>query len=268
MRVLSNTVPKSGSHMQMRLLELLGVPRFAKWRLDSSWAQERSFFTRLRIHTPGFGERIPLGKGVDVSSIFVRRLLRSMPDHTALFAHAEYSEALSEIVLEHGLRTLCLVRDPRDVVVSGAYFVMKLGKRNAVRLPRNQALRSLPDHDARILALLRGHPGTPSVEVRFRNFLGWKKHPDVCFLRFEDLVGPAGGGKHEVQREQIERVAAFLGLELDADALDEVQRQLYGGTKTFRKGTIGQWREEFKPEHYAAAASLEPILEELGYPLA
>lgn len=267
MRVLSNSVPKSGSHMQVRLLELLGIPHYAKWRLDESWTEERSRFRRLRMHTPGFGQRVPLGNGQWVSSVFVRHLFRSMPEPSSLFGHAAWSERLGRIVLEEGVRTLCIVRDPRDVAVSHAHFIMKMGKKSATRLPRHKALVALPDHPARVLAMLRGHPGTPSVEERFRDFLGWRHHPDVCFLRFEDLVGPAGGGKADVQRGEIERVAAYLGLQPDAAALDEVQRRLYGGTPTFRKGVTGQWREEFGPEHREAAAGLEPILAELGYPV-
>jgi len=265
-RVIANSVPKSGTHMLMRLLGLFGIPRIPKWHFDPVWTRERSWLRRICMQAPGIGTRVPIGQGVEVSSAWLRWLLRRMPDPSLLPAHVGYSGTLWELLRGEGVGAVCIVRDPRDVVVSHASFLMEQGKKKVTRRPEHRALVALPDHSARMLALLRGHPGTPSVGERFNEFLGWQRQPGVCFVRFEDLVGPAGGGKEDVQRGEIERVAAYLGLELGSEALDAVQEAVYGGTKTFRKGVAGRWREEFGPEHLEAAAELTPILEQLGYP--
>jgi hypothetical protein len=45
-----------------------------------------------------------------------------------------------------------------------------------------------------------------------------------------------------------------------------VTGSLFGNTGTFRKGTIGQWREEYGPEQRALAEqTLGDVLETYGY---
>ncbi len=85
-------------------------------------------------------------------------------------------------------------------------------------------------------------------------------------VRFEDLVGPEGGGSAEAQRRAVGSVAAHLGLEADEATLERVGRSIFGAGQTFRKGTIGGWKEEFSGEHERAAEEVVgPLLAELGY---
>jgi hypothetical protein len=45
-----------------------------------------------------------------------------------------------------------------------------------------------------------------------------------------------------------------------------VEENLFGMGRTFRKGLIGGWREEFSSEHEQAAKEVAgPLLVELGY---
>ena len=163
-------------------------------------------------------------------------------------------------------KTVCIIRDPRDVAVSYAHFVMKIGKGKITRKPEHRALLALPDHGARLLAMIHGRPGTPSVPDRYRAFLGWREHPDVCFVRFEDLVGGAGGGDDTRQRAEIARVVEYVGLHAEEDAIEAARTTLFGNTPTFRKGTSGQWRKEYGPEHVTAAhETMDDLLVELGY---
>ena len=268
MRVLANSVQKSGTHLLLRLLEQLGVPRFPRWRLDPEWTLERSLAKRLRMSPPGVGQPVGIGRGVTVSSWWLDRLFAEMPPSSALLAHCGHTTAIAERLLVNRVRTLCIVRDPRDVAVSHAHFLMKIGKDKITRKPEHRALVELPDHGARMLALLRGHPGTPSIAERFNEFLGWKDHDDVHVVRFEDLVGAAGGGDDSTQRTTIARVSQYLDLERSAEQIEEIRAALFGGTATFRKGTTEQWRAEFGPEHRRVARrTLGPTLSAFGYAL-
>jgi sulfotransferase family protein len=266
MRVFANSVQKSGTHLLLRLLALLGVPRYPRWRIDPEWTEERSVARRLLMRPPGLGNPVPIGRGVTVSSWWIERLLRRMDDPSALLGHCSHSREMSDLLLAAGVKTLCIIRDPRDVTVSYAHFVMKIGKGRILRKPEHQALLAMPDHGRRLLAMIEGHPGTPSVPDRYRAFLGWRDHPDVCFVRFEDLVGGAGGGDDDRQRGEIARVAKFLGLDADANSIETARATVFGNTSTFRKGTTGQWREEYGPEHLAAAhAAMDELLVDLEY---
>jgi sulfotransferase 6B1 len=85
-------------------------------------------------------------------------------------------------------------------------------------------------------------------------------------VKFEDLVGPRGGGSAEAQRRTVGRVACHVGLEPDERMMRTVEENIFGVSKTFRKGQVGGWREEFSEEHGRAAREIAgPLLVELGY---
>jgi hypothetical protein len=85
-------------------------------------------------------------------------------------------------------------------------------------------------------------------------------------VKFEDLVGPRGGGSAETQKRTVERVARHVGLEPEERMMRTVEENIFGVSNTFRKGQIGGWREEFSEEHARAAREIAgPLLVKLGY---
>jgi hypothetical protein len=85
-------------------------------------------------------------------------------------------------------------------------------------------------------------------------------------VRFEDLVGVEGRGSEGAQRLAVGRVAAHLGVEAGEETMRALQEGLFGVGRTFRKGQIGGWREEFTAEHERAVEEVAgPLLVELGY---
>jgi hypothetical protein len=85
-------------------------------------------------------------------------------------------------------------------------------------------------------------------------------------VRFEDLVGPEGGGSEEAQRLAVGRVAKHLGVPVEERTIGLVGEKLFGAGRTFRRGQIGSWREEFTAEHERALEEAAgPLLAELGY---
>ena len=85
-------------------------------------------------------------------------------------------------------------------------------------------------------------------------------------VKFEDLVGTKGGGSAVAQRLAVERVARHLGVEVQEATMGVVEEGLFGVGRTFRKGQIGGWREEFSAEHERAVREvLGSLLVELGY---
>ena len=85
-------------------------------------------------------------------------------------------------------------------------------------------------------------------------------------VKFEELVGPMGGGSEEAQRDAVARVAEHLEVPLDDRKLRAVQSDLFGSGRTFRKGQAGGWRREFSEEHKRATKEVAgDLLVELGY---
>jgi hypothetical protein len=64
----------------------------------------------------------------------------------------------------------------------------------------------------------------------------------------------------------VEGVARQLGVEVAERPMGVVEEDLFGVGRTFRKGQIGGWREEFSAEHERAVKEVVgSLLVELGY---
>lgn len=101
----------------------------------------------------------------------------------------------------------------------------------------------------------------------------WYHREDVIVCRFEHLVGEQGGGSLEKQQQQVLAIAQALKVDLDADGLDVICRDLFGVTRgpqlysNFRKGQIGSWKQYFKYSHQKAFKHYMGHLQSaLGYP--
>ena len=169
-----------------------------------------------------------------------------------------------------GFRHVLLLRDPRDVAISRAFFRKQL----PWHPHHDYFVNVLQTDEERIMATIRGLPaqaGLPvpleSIGHSFRSYLPWLDTPDVLVVRFEDLVGAAGGGDRQAQLDAIRAVGEFIDRPLDEESLARVADQMYS-TKgmTFRKGRTGDWRNHFTAEHVEAFnEEAGDVLVELGY---
>jgi len=89
-----------------------------------------------------------------------------------------------------------LVRDPRDVAISLTHHIMRArdGK-------KHQTLAMLATDEDRYLAVICGCFGKETshfpllpISYLFERFESWFFEPDVLILRYEDIIGPRGGG--------------------------------------------------------------------------
>ena len=237
--VLSNSIPKAGSNLLLRCLELMPGLVYTRVHLD--------------IHTPPKQ---------------LSRVLRSLHRGEFATAHLPYTPEVAQVLRQQGIASFLMVRDPRDVVVSHIYWVTH--KYTAGRL--HPYFRDLPDDNARLMASIRGTPPMKDgfrledVGTRFRSYLAWVDAGSFL-LRFEDLIGPAGGGSEERQRETIRRMGDHLGLALDETQITTIAQNLFDPhSPTFRKGRIGDWRQHFTQAHKEAMKEVAgDVLIALGY---
>jgi hypothetical protein len=266
-RIFLNSIPKAGAHLAVKAMEIVGLSQGAR-SIGSAAVFGRHQLLKLMMRSPWTtGDAVVVGIEVPapVRANWVRSRLAQVGEGQFLRGHVRYSEYFSHLLGEGGLRVLHIVRDPRDVAVSHAHYMM-----NRPRHPLHRHYQSLGDWNRRLaFSISGGHvPGVGylnSLARRFRSMNGWRELPGALTLRFEDLVGVGGGGSEEKQRQVVASLIAFAGVD-DPAAVERVVESLFGGTSTFRKGRIGGWRESFAREHEELfAAEFEGLLEEWGY---
>ncbi len=299
MKYVANSIPKSGTHLLDRVLMLLGVelinfggirphpvgddqfPLISR-RLRalmglrkpedvmgiSSYLLEGGLFPPARKLVRGGGkEKVTVGVDFpkQVSRRWLSRRLSFVPEGRFVTAHCLYSPELASLFREKGMRTVCILRDPRDVAVSQLHYIKRLKKH-----PIHEAFMGLPSDSERLMLCIRGgelgERRMLSLDERYRRFSGWAEDGGSVVVRFEDLVGPRGGGSEVAQVGAVRAVAEHVGVEADEATLARVGEEIFGSGQTFRRGMIGGWREEFATEHERAAEEVAgPLLAELGY---
>jgi sulfotransferase 6B1 len=230
-KILVLTIPKAGTHLMMKVVEMI--------------AQEKFYpFNQTTVREKAVEE---LCEGED--RLFIDHLL---PNYD--FLKSDQSDKYIKVVL---------VRDLRDVCLSYIYWIHTLEM--ALMPERIKRVYRWP-LDERLSKAIMQPDANCGTGWFARNALEWIKNPTVFVCRFEDLVGPLGGGSRNDQEATIEALGKHLGYELSKERVAEIADTLFGGTLTFRKGQIGEWREHFSPQHidlFKSALGKELI--ELGY---
>jgi hypothetical protein len=263
-RIVANSIPKSGTHLLDRLLVLLGF-EMSEGGIRPNLVAGR--FRPVRRLLRGRGEQVTVGvvSPQRISRRWLAGRLDEVPEGGFVNAHCVYTPELADLFRAVGMRTVCILRDPRDVAVSQMHHIKQRKQHFA-----HEAFGALPSDRERLLVSIRGGElggrELQSLEQRYRQFLGWGRDGGAVMVKFEDLVGTEGGGSEEAQRLAVERVAEHVGVPVGEGTLESVREGIFGVGQTFRKGQIGGWREEFSEEHERAVREVAgPLLAELGY---
>jgi hypothetical protein len=147
-----------------------------------------------------------------------------------------------ELLFHEHLKPFCVLRDPRDVLVSHYYslaYAHTVSNMKAARRRREVAAMGLDE-----FVLTKRY--LSEVQERYRAYLGQFTSAEKGFFRYEDMVG-----EPEVFLEQ---VLAFLGIAVSAEGIERIlasqQFQTAEENKTShrRSGRWGQFREKLGPE--------------------
>lgn len=234
-RVLCVTVPKSGTHLLERVVCL--HPRIYRALVPT-------------VHEGNLDRYGGLWK-----------MLGRLGPGQALFTHLPYKPRFEEAVAGTGARMLFLVRDPRDVAVSEVHYTL-----SHPETPGHHALRRQPDLHARLRLVIEGGEGLLPLAARLARFEGWLR-ADPLLVRFEDLVGPEGGGSAATQMDTLEQIFSHLQVPIDSEQLIDLRQRVFSeASPTFRRGRIGGWRDAFTPElRELFVREASPVLSMFGY---
>lgn len=193
---------------------------------------------------------------------------------TIFISHLTYNKTKYAQVLKKNFTTLFIYRDPRDQAVSFTFFAQLLpGYAEKIFPDLNIPIKDVPFTALLMDFITNGswiYPNwissQPNITNFYHEFLPWKDMPDVYALRFEDLVGPEGGGTEEAQARVISDIAQHVGIAMTQDRVKEITYRLFGHRWTFREGKVGSWKKYFTPEHKQAFKQVAgQLLIDLGY---
>lgn len=163
-----------------------------------------------------------------------------------------------------------MIRDPRDLVVSG-YFYHRWTGETWANLPRaeyrgmtyRQHLNAVSKHDGLLAEIRRNSFWIPHMAR-------WKyAGPDSYEIRYEEIIRDEvpvlrGMFRHYEFRED----AVKRSLEIARKYSFATMKAIGGAGENshLRSGKVGEWREHFEPEHVALFKDLYPgAVEQLGY---
>lgn len=253
-KVLANSIPKAGTHL---LTQLLG-------------GVDRLWFSGLHVIDRDF-HASPLADAEEfapVQDVLLRKRLRHVRNGQFLTSHLTAQPVTIRALDDLGFAPLLMIRDPRDVAVSLAFW-----NASNPRLRAWEQFSAMSSDEERLMATIAGlpaqgrHQPVPSMGERLRRYQDWLSEPGTCVVRFEDLIGSAGGGSDEAQFDAVQRVLRHCRREAGDTRTAELARSVFAPhSRTFRRGAIATWPEHFTDEHRAAfdeVASAE--LQAYGY---
>lgn len=264
-RVLLNGPAKSGTHLLSDCLSSMPKMMFSGRHFALPEFMVPPHSTNRGVPT------LASWRQLELDEARLEKYLNGCPQGMFVTAHAHFHPVLRDILEKLEFQQLVLLRDPRDVVISSVLSPLK-------RQPWHHAHRFffevLKSDEERIMVSIRGvetdhapKGSKGSIRSIFDRYMEWLDEPWTLMVRFEDLVGPRGGGETEKQIATIERIAEFLGRPVDRAGAMTIAQRTYGTSGlTFRRGTIGDWQNHFTEEHRQAFKDVAgDILVGLGY---
>jgi len=257
-RVLANSMPKTGTHLVAALLNNLPHMLFS--------GRHHTLPQFELPRAPRATERSEVWK-VDWDRL--ERSLAAVNNGQYMTAHFAPAPELLALLEELEYRIIIIMRDPRDAAVSSAFYITRL-KRHFLH---ERYITEFLTPGERIMASITGLPGTDryrglgSIGSRAGRYRQWFDVPNTFGCRFEDLIGPSGGGDAAKQLEVVAAIAHHVDREVSENEAERLAQKTWSQeSSTFRKGTIGDWRNHFTEEHkkvFKEVAGAELI--KLGY---
>lgn len=161
--------------------------------------------------------------------------MTSLAEENFYITHAHYSEERAFFLNNSNFINFFIYRDPRDHAVSFTFF----------KLAHKELFPDVPNisFDKLLTQIIE------QTDKLYKKYLLWMTSPRFLALRFEDLVGPQGGGSAQAQRITLQNIIKHLEIDSTEEIMNNVVQTLFGGTGTFREGQIGSWKKYFKPRH-------------------
>ncbi|HZW61265.1 MAG TPA: hypothetical protein VFF04_03500 [Candidatus Babeliales bacterium] len=264
-------IPKSGTHLLLKCLTLLEVPGVSypydlKIERNSRVVERNTQMPpdhyKGVYHVPTEGP-LPV-RFIHAMKKFANRLY---------WTHWVFTQEFANFLAPNTMVTFLIVRDPRDQVISMARMVHNGYEEHQRSSMEDVVLDLIDGRQQHFLLWGVERNGMYPIEWEtgvvpfYELYLPWLKFKNICLIKFEDLVGPHGGGTQEKQLTTIKQIAKRMGHPINDAKAMAIAEQLFGESATFVEGKIGGWRDYFTQEMKTAFknAGGTQLLIKLGY---
>lgn len=246
-KVLVNGVAKSGTHLLRKIVALSGFQVDPLCLAAIHANRAAVLWTKEQEALLGRGIDIGVSNPTPMHELLLRQLIRSVTPGWVFNGHCGFDPALLDLLKTEKVKIIGVLRDPRDIAVSLVRYLIKHEHPSTMHKSESQLLFEVIEGID-----LQNNPLLVPTERRdlgqtCEAFLPWQDCSDALTVRFEDIVGPEGGGDIQVQLDLIQRILRFIGR--DPGRATEIRSQVFGGTRTFNSGQIGSWRSALSQEH-------------------
>ncbi|ORT57364.1 hypothetical protein [Streptomyces sp. CB03238] len=158
-------------------------------------------------------------------------------------------------------------RDPRDALVSLINFVDGKTSKGFGNFYERRVFHAILSSKSTMSEKIDYALRDPYFLARteYEKAIWLLHHPGVCKVRYEDLVGPKGGGSRDAQVTAVQRVLEHVNA-ADQDAEAIADRIYNTDAWSFYQGRTGTWREVFSKENVALFDErYGHVLEQYGY---
>lgn len=243
--VFGNAIPKNGSTLLFNILR--GLPQIGPF-VDS-----------------GLSAIKPIFRGQPTSPAWIRAELNRLRPGDVRLGYLHATPENIALVCQPGWAPFLIHRDPRDSLVSGIFYALEIHTNHIM----NAYYRQQDNMEQRITTAIYGIPEGQyrfaDIRTIYERYLGWLDYPQVCVVRFEDLVADPP--------RQLQRILEHLqahGLQLalpEEQALAILAAQMDPRkSDTYRKGRAGGWREHFTERNKAQFKEVtSDLLIRMGY---
>lgn len=243
--VFGNAMPKAGSKLLFNILRGL---------------QDLGPFVDT-----GLAEIKPFRGGAPTPQAWINAQLAALQPGDIRLGYLPWTSETEAHLCRPGWAVYWISRDPRDAIISQIFYATTMHEDHVL----HDYLLALPDMETRIDTMILGIPSGPlqrgSVRDLYDRFLPWLERPDVCRVRYEELVARPDETLGAMLR--FLRSRGFESSEPEADLVVRLRRWMAPEkSETFRTGKSGGWRGHFTDhnsrEFHRVAGDL---LQVLGY---
>lgn len=265
-KVICVTIPKSGTHLLIKCLALLNIEGVSYNYNTPKIEKPEKIANRYPYY------EITANEYADRAfSRLKYRIEKNKNKRNSYLVHLPFRPKYKRLFDKFTTSNFLMVRDPRDQMISLATTSLKDPVEFQAHLQEvlidllNKTQIHIPSESRHGACDLMWTLGIVNF---YQAFLKWGEKPKFCVIKFENLIGPKGGGSIEAQIKEIRKIGAHLNVELSDQQVLHAADNLFGETRTYTTGQTQKWKQYFTPEVKAAFKNVPgacQLLIDLGY---